>query len=388
MIPFKTRDFFLLLLITALGLQYPTPCSAQEEQKEKSLADRVAAIKQEHVELEKWFDDALVAARKDQKKVEDANKKHFEKLRLQAAALEPLIKEHPAEPAAFAAVLVLVGDLHYFLDDQMTKIVLDHHLENPGIGQLCFDVRQRGTEDWPRRILEAAVEKHPQKAVRGQATFALGDYYRLAPRNYRPPATKEKIELLLKKSEGYYQQTLKDFSDVSTPDGKWNLGERAKHELARLRNLENLQVGRPAPPIEGTDLEGKPLKLADYHGKVVAVVFWGSWCRPCMAEVPHERELHACLKDKPFALLGVSCGDPLELAKETAKKHRMEWPCWWDGDETRSGPIQTDYDIQMWPSVFVIDAEGIIRAIDVHGADLDKAVDEALASTSQKANKP
>jgi hypothetical protein len=57
----------------------------------------------------------------------------------------------------------------------------------------------------------------------------------------------------------------------------------------------------------------------------------------------------------------------------------MEWPSWWDGDETRSGPIQTDYDIQHWPSVFVIDAEGIIRAIDVHGPDLDATVDESLA---------
>ena len=63
----------------------------------------------------------------------------------------------------------------------------------------------------------------------------------------------------------------------------------------------------------------------------------------------------------------------------------MEWPSWWDGDETRSGPIQTDYDIQHWPSVFVIDAEGVIRAIDVHGAELDAAVDEALAKVGRVA---
>jgi hypothetical protein len=68
---FKTRDLLLsLLFITSLALQQPTQCSAQ---KEKSLTDQVAAIKQEHVELEKWFHDTLVADRKDQKKVEDAN---------------------------------------------------------------------------------------------------------------------------------------------------------------------------------------------------------------------------------------------------------------------------------------------------------------------------
>jgi peroxiredoxin len=385
MAQFKTRGFLLLLFIPAMASQELTQCAAQGE---KSLADRVAAIKQEHVELEKWFHDTLVADRKDQKKIQDANEKYFEKLRLQAAALQTLIKEHPADAAAFAAVLVLVGDLHYFLDDQMTKIVLDHHMENPRMGKLCFAARYRGGEDWVRRILEAAAEKHPQKAVRGVATFSLGDYYRREARPFGTSPPKERVAQLLKKGTDYYQQTIKDFDDVTTPDGKWKLAERAKHELARLKNLENLQVGRPAPPISGTDLEGKPLKLEDYRGKVVVVVFWGSWCGPCMAEVPHERELHARLKDKPFALLGVSCGDPLDLAKETAKKHRMEWPCWWDGDETRSGPIQTDYDTQHWPSVFVINAEGIIRAIDVHGAELDKAVDEAIAKMGQKVDKP
>jgi peroxiredoxin len=381
----QSHCLLLLLAATSLVLHSPTRSLAQ---KEKSLADRVAAIKQEHVELEKWFHDTLVANRKDQKKVQDANDEYFKKMRSQAAALQSLIKEHPADDAAFEGVLVLVGELSYFLDDEITKIVLDHHLEKPEVGQLCFDARQRGGEDWVRRILKAAAEKHPQNAVRGVATFSLGDYYRGAARPFGTPPPKEQSERLLKKATDYYQQTIKTFADVTTPDGKWNLGERAKHELARLKNLENLQVGRPAPPIDGTDLEGKPLKLEDYRGKVVVVVFWGSWCGPCMAQVPHERELHARLAGKPFALLGVSCGDPLDLAKETAKKHRMEWPCWWDGDETRSGPIQTDYDTQHWPSVYVIDAEGIIRAIDAHGAELDKAVDEALEKLRPEGKKP
>ena len=41
-----------------------------------------------------------------------------------------------------------------------------------------------------------------------------------------------------------------------------------------------------------------------------------------MAQVPHERELHKRLQGKPFALLGVSCGDTLDVATETAKKHQ------------------------------------------------------------------
>lgn len=41
-------------------------------------------------------------------------------------------------------------------------------------------------------------------------------------------------------------------------------------------------------PVElsGTDLDGKPIDLADYRGKPVVVVVWGSWCGPCRGEAP------------------------------------------------------------------------------------------------------
>ena len=60
---------------------------------------------------------------------------------------------------------------------------------------------------------------------------------------------------------------------------------------AKLDELENLQAGKPAPAIDGTGMDGKPLKLSDYRGKVVVLVFWGTWCGPCMQQVPHEREM-------------------------------------------------------------------------------------------------
>src|SRR5208337_4921492 len=55
---------------------------------------------------------------------------------------------------------------------------------------------------------------------------------------------------------------------------------------ARLDEMENLVAGKPAPAIDGTGMDGKPLKLSDYRGKVVVLVFWGTWCGPCMQEVP------------------------------------------------------------------------------------------------------
>jgi thiol-disulfide isomerase/thioredoxin len=155
------------------------------------------------------------------------------------------------------------------------------------------------------------------------------------------------------------------------------LGQSAE---AGLDSMLNLAVGKPAPDIDGLDLDGKPLKLSDFRGKVVVLVFWGSWCGPCMAEVPHERELVERLKGRPFALLGVDCNEERSAALKAVKAERMTWPSWHDGAES-GGPIATKYHIKGFPSVFVLDAKGIIRARD-RGQLLDRVVDSLLGESA------
>ena len=59
----------------------------------------------------------------------------------------------------------------------------------------------------------------------------------------------------------------------------------------------------PAPAWRTfVDVDGKPLKLSDFRGKVVMLDFWATWCGPCMDLVPHERGLVADHKNDPFAL--------------------------------------------------------------------------------------
>jgi thiol-disulfide isomerase/thioredoxin len=183
---------------------------------------------------------------------------------------------------------------------------------------------------------------------------------------------------LIEKARAFFFTEAATFTDVKTPDGKGMIASKAVNELRRLDNLPNLKVGGIAPEITGTDLDGKSLKLSDYRGKVVVVVFWGSWCGPCMAMVPNEKELWERHKDKPFALFGVNCGDTLEVAKKTATEKGIAWPSWYSGEETR-GDIAIEYDVQQWPTVYVIDAKGVIRFIDAREKELEKAVESLLA---------
>ncbi len=152
---------------------------------------------------------------------------------------------------------------------------------------------------------------------------------------------------------------------------------------ARLDEMHNLVVGKPAPEIVGVDLDGKPLKLSDYRGKVVALAFWATWCGPCMREIPRERELVERLRGKPFALLGVNCDGDKKEAIKAIRDECITWPNWHDG-EPGSGPIVKKYHVGGYPTIFVIDSQGIIRSKNAIGKLLDKAVDDLLREAGPK----
>ncbi len=343
---------------------------------EPSVSEQFAKMKSDFAKLEKSFDDELAAAKHDRAKISAANRIYQEKQRSAADAVQTLVKSHPDDPAALDGVLLLTGDMTWPLDDEITKLVLARK-DDPRMGRLCFNLTYRGGEPWAESIVETVRESHPSREVRAQAAYCRGKQCHDQAFPYSRDVPEEQKTALLEQASSYFTEATK-FSDVKTPDGKTTVGLLATHELKRLDNLPNLKVGGIAPEIDANDLDGKRLKLSDYRGKVVMVVFWGSWCGPCMRMVPQEKELWKRHQGKPFVLLGVNCGDELKVAKKTVGDKEMSWPSWYDGEETR-GPIEIDYDVPHWPRIFVIDAKGIIRYIDAHGKELDAAVEKLLA---------
>ena len=92
---------------------------------------------------------------------------------------------------------------------------------------------------------------------------------------------------------------------------------------------------------------------------------------------PHERSLVKRLEDKPFALLGINSDRDRDKLKETMAKEEISWRSWWDGGST-NGPIATMWNVHGWPTVYVLDADGVIRYKNVRGERMDKAVDQLL----------
>ena len=99
---------------------------------------------------------------------------------------------------------------------------------------------------------------------------------------------------------------------------------------------------------------------------------------------PHERSLVEKFEGEPFALLGVNSDSDREALKKTIAKKELTWRSWWDGGSTR-GPIATRWNVSGWPTLYLIDHEGVIRMRDIHG-DFEATIESLVAEAKIAAN--
>ncbi len=91
---------------------------------------------------------------------------------------------------------------------------------------------------------------------------------------------------------------------------------------------------------------------------------------------PHERSLVARMKDKPFTILGVN-SDSAAKYRSAIERNNITWPSFWDGGTT-GGPIASDWAVSGWPTIYILDAKGVIRYKNARGKAMDEAVDALM----------
>lgn len=126
--------------------------------------------------------------------------------------------------------------------------------------------------------------------------------------------------------------------------------------------------GGPTPPLALNDLNGKPLNLKDYRGKVVMVQFWATYCPPCLKEMPSMMRLKAKLAGKPFVILAVNMGETEKEVKDFLTRVNADFTILMDSD----GKALAEWKVFVAPSTFLVDPKGNIRYALQGGAEWDE----------------
>jgi WD40 repeat protein/S1-C subfamily serine protease len=192
------------------------------------------------------------------------------------------------------------------------------------------------------------LKRNPHANVQAAACYYLASWLK-----QKPKYDEAEVLGLLKRCTGEFKDVPLEY-EVDERRVEYPVGELAKPMIFAM---EHLSIGKKAPEIVGSDVDGKTFKLSDYAGKVVVLDFFADWCPYCVRMYPEERELTAKLEGKPFAILGVNC-DSQDTLRQILADKRVTWRCWSDG---KGGPIAQTWELEGYPMMFVIDHQGVIR---------------------------
>jgi thiol-disulfide isomerase/thioredoxin len=164
---------------------------------------------------------------------------------------------------------------------------------------------------------------------------------------------------------------------------KYKPGKSIQSKLDKIANPVTVapaaNVGSLAPDFTAPNPEGKSISLKQSLGKVTLVDFWASWCKPCRAENPNVVALYAKYHAKGLNILSVSLDKEASAWKAAIAKDKLTWNHVSNLKEFED-PIALQYGINAIPSIYILDAKGVIIAKDLRGEELNAKIASLLGS--------
>lgn len=361
-----------LTLLVLIGARF---LSAQDEN-----ADKRTSAEEQYSTLVKKYETAMEkVGALFQKAVTEEEKKQVEKLMPDidgyVSKIVELAENNPHDKFVADAWIEVFNRTWYKESsearEKALKTLIKDYLLSTKLEKLHLMPLSRSQDELSLQLIHAILEKNPHRRVKGVITLALAERHvdRKGSDDYSP----EKALVL-------FREVLRNYSDIEIEDvvnkKQITLGEIAQKYVY---SLTQLALGQKAPEIVSKDLDGNVVRLSDYSGKVVILDIWATWCEPCIAMIPHERELVNRLQGEPFELISISIDKETTTVRKFQRKEPMPWTHWYNGDQ---GGILDDWNIVAYPTLIILDSNGVIRYRlegKVSDEELDRAVDALIA---------
>lgn len=147
---------------------------------------------------------------------------------------------------------------------------------------------------------------------------------------------------------------------------------------------EDFNVGSEVLPFELPSVEGdKLISPAGYRGRVMVLNFWGTWCKPCLEELPQFDQLYRKYRAHGMTLVAVATDEEPELVEDFMAKHKLKAKIALSGEDAAGA-----YGRPNFPFTFVVDGQGQIVAAyqfieDACMGDLEQVIRDELAKLPQ-----
>jgi thiol-disulfide isomerase/thioredoxin len=149
-----------------------------------------------------------------------------------------------------------------------------------------------------------------------------------------------------------------------------------KSEKADLDEY-SLQKGYPFRPFAEKDFKtGKQIALSDFKGKYTLVDFWGTWCKPCVEDLPALRAMYKEADKSRIQFVGIVGLDKGERLNRFLTKNQLEWPQILSDSVNKLVEI---YNVQAYPTTVLIGPDGRVVAKDLRGDALRDKLREISA---------
>jgi tetratricopeptide (TPR) repeat protein len=282
---------FILLLTVPASLAQDAP----QDKPPPTPAEQFKALVNESKKAEQAFWKAYQEAKtpEDKHKVD----KQYPQPEQFAGRFLELAEQHSRDPAALdALVWVIIRTRHFGSSasnsawSRALGILERDHLTSDQLAvalEWLSEADHQASETFLRQVLD----QNPSHEVQGKACLALAQFLQRQARLFermkslplldlsdigvvlREALLRQAAARRLQESEELFERVVEKYAEVK--DGRATLSARAKAELYQRRGT--LALGKPAPEIEGEDIDGQQFKLSDYRGKVVLLAFWGHW---------------------------------------------------------------------------------------------------------------